>query len=802
MRQSVRALLKAPGFSLTVIVTLALGIGANTAIFTVINAVLLRPLPYADADRLVDVLEVLQDRESNGGSSIADLRDFQARARTVDLAGLCYSTPNLTGGDLSERVSGVDTTGNFFSVLGVRPFLGRVYGEGDDRRDSTQVAVISYRLWQRVFHGDPTVVGRAMTLNGDPATLIGILPKEFAYPWDDTDLWAPFANQIPAESMTQRGSRFYSSVARLRPGVSVEAAHRDLAAVAAELARDFPQTNAGWTVKLVPTREAQTKSVRMPLLLIGGAVALVLLIACVNLGGLFLSRAMAARREFAVRAALGASQGRLLQHALFESAMLAFSGSALGFWIAHAGLKALLALAPEGISRLNEVSLDLRVLFFTSAATLGSSLLFTGFTALARPKDGLRAALQAQSATATETGGLQRMRESLLVLQIALAMVLLLGAGLLAVSFKKLLALDLGFRSERTLALHAVLSGPKYASVLEQKRYAREALQAVLQTPGVEAAAFTGKAPLDSNGPTVPVPFAIEGQEQDDARADKLGYRAADPGFFSMLGIRVLEGRGFLPEDRDGAPHVLLVNRAFANRYFPKGAVGKRVRFVGEKTDADWHTIVGVLADIHSWAVDQEDRPVVWEPASQRSFDWMSWVTIVARTRGDPASMVQPLKRAMGQVDPALPVFGVISLQSMVDRSLAPRRFALSLAAALTAVALLLMMAGVYGVFTAWVAQRTREIGIRMALGARDGQILRLVVGRGALLTLLGMALGSGLALASGRLLSSLVFGVSTTDPLSFAACASFEIGAALLACWGPARRALSVDPMAVLRAE
>jgi len=799
LRLSARALCKAPAFSLTVILTLALGIGANTAIFTVINAVLLRPLPYADAERLVEIQEVLQDRDVSGGSSITDLLDFKARSRTLDLAGIAYATPNLTGGGLSERISGVSTTANFFSLLGAPAILGRTYGEGDGQRP---VAVVSYRLWQRLFHGDPTVAGRAVTLNGKPATLIGVLPKTFAYPWDDADLWMPFGDDFTPEVLSQRASRFYVSVGKLHAGVTLEEARKDLAAIASDLTREFPKTNAGWTVRLLPALQEQTKQVRTPLLLMGFAVALVLLIACVNLGGLFLSRGLQRRRELAVRAALGAGSGRLLAHGLAEAAMLSAVGALLGLALARSSLRLLLALAPPGIPRLNEVSIDLRVLLGTSAAALGSSLLFALFTLLARKGSSLRDALQAHSSGSTEAGGLRRLRESLLVVQIALALVLLSGASLLAVSFKKLVALDLGFRPEQTVALHAALTGPKYQTVADQRRYVREALQAVAQTPGVEAAAFTSKAPLDTSGPTVPVPFAIEGQEQEESRADKLGYRAADAELFSLLRIPILEGRGFSPEDRAGAPHVMLVNRSFARRYFPKGAVGKRIRLIGERGDTEWHTIVGVVSDVRSWSVDQEERPVVWEPAQQRGVEWMSWVTIVARTHGDPAALLEPLRREMNRADPEVPVFEATTLQALVDNSLLPRRFALSLSAALTAVAMLLMMAGVYGVFTAWVAQRTRELGIRIALGAQRARILRLVLGRGALLTLLGVTLGFGLALASGKLLESLVFGVGTTDPLTFAACALFEVATALLACWAPARRALGVDPMVVLRAE
>jgi putative ABC transport system permease protein len=801
LKYGIRMLVKSPGFAAVAILTLALGIGANTAIFSVVNGVLLRPLPYQEPQRLVNVYAAdLQKGTANDPVSFADFEDWAKQSRTLDLVSCGYWTFNLTGQQIPERIVGARTSGNFFEVLGVRPILGRVYSAIDDQAGKPDLAVLSYGVWQRQFGGDREIVGRTLQLNGVPTTVVAVMPRTFRFPAEDIEIWEPIAGQMEG---TPRNSRFFMAVGRLLPGVSFEQAQAEMDTIGRQLARAYPETNSIWGVHLVPVKQDMVAPARTALLLFLGAVGVVFLIACVNVANLFLSRAVGRSKEIAIRATLGASRARLIRQTLTESSLLGLLGGGAGLALGYWGVDVLIAISPSNIPRLAEVTMDGRVLGFTLALSLLTGLVCGLAPALQYSNRAPNEALKEEGRTATATSGSRRVREGLVVSEIALASILLIGAALLTLSFTHVLNVGPGFRADHLLTMHVFMTGPKYFDQQNQKNFVRDALQGIATQPGVLSAGAVSTMPLDDSGSSSTVLFASEGQTVEPGKAPAVNYRLADPNYFSTMGIPLVRGRIFTLQDDKDAPRVVLINQSMARRFWPNDdPVGKRVRWIDQDTDAGWHSIVGVVGDVKTFGLDEEEHPAIYAPYPQRTFPWLRWMTFVARTQSDPGTYSEILRQRLASLDRNQPVYGVRTMDQLLVKTVSQRRFAMFLVGLLAAVGIILAFVGVFGVINYSVSQRSHEIGLRVALGAQRGDVLRLVIGQGLRLIAVGVVAGISVSFIVARFIESMLFGVGPNDPGTFAGVSVLVAGVALLACYVPVRRALRVDPMIVLRYE
>jgi len=801
IRFAIRILMKNPGFTAVVVLTLALGIGANTAIFSVINGVLVRPLPYQEPQRLVNIYAVdLQKAIANGPVSFADFEDWAKRSKTLDLASCVYWTFNFTGQQIPERIVGARTSGNFFEVLGVRPVLGRVYSAIDDQAGRPDLAVLSYGVWQRQFGGDRGIVGRTLMLNGVPTTVIAVMPRTFRFPAEDVEIWEPIAGQMEG---TPRNSRFFMAVGRLLPGVTFEQAQAEMDTIGRQLARAYPETNSIWGVRIVPVKEDIVAPARTALLLFLGSVGVVCLIACVNVANLFLSRVVGRSKEIAIRATLGASRTRLIRQTLTESALLGILGGGAGLALGYWGVDFLITAGPTNIPRLAEVTVDGRVLGFTFALSLLTGLvcgLAPALRFLNRPPN---EGLKEEGRTATATSGLRGLREGLVVSEIALASVLLVGAVLLTLSFTHVLNVGPGFRPDHLLTMHVFMTGPKYFDQQNQKNFVRDALLGIATQPGVTSVGAVSTLPLDDSGSSSSVLFASEGQAIEPGKAPAVNYRLADPNYFSTMGIPLLRGRMITPQDDKDAPHIVLINQSMAHRYWPNDdPVGKRVRWIDQETDTGWHSIVGVVGDVKTFGLDEEEHPAIYAPYPQRTFPWLRWMTFVMRTQSDPSTYDEALRQRLANLDRNQPVYGVRTMDQLLAKALSQRRFAMFLVGLVASIGMILAFVGVFGVINYSVSQRTHEIGVRVALGAQRGDVLGLVVGQGLRLIAIGVGFGISVSFIVARLIESMLFGVGPNDPRTFAGVSVSVAAVALLACYVPVRRALRVDPMVALRYE
>ena len=811
MRQAFRAIARRPAFAVVAIVTLALGLGANAAIFSVIDAVLLRPLPYANPDRLVIPWEYSVEIQRRLGfdrlpSSPGDVTDFRTRNRTfAALASMRADRLNLTGEGEPERVGGVRVSGNFFDVLGVDPIVGRRFAPADG--GAGRVVLISEGLWQRRFGGDRGVAGRVMSMNGEPATIIGVLPAWFRFPAGGElpegfgfapapDVWA--LDVLTPEQQRTRGGKSFAMVGRLEDGVTLADAEADLNAIAASIAAAFPDYNAGWRVRVLPLREQLVGGLRRPLLTLLTAVGFVLLIACANVANLLLVRAAARQRELCVRHALGAGRGRLIRELIVESLILSLLAAVVGLLFAWWGLHALLALLPSTMPSIATATLDLRVLAFTTAVSVLTGLIFGLVPAIQGTRcnssdglrDGGRGTVGSRRANAT--------RNLLVVVEVALAAVLLIGAALLIQTFVRLVGVETGFRPEGVLAMELVLPRSAYpepqASAFYERLVAR--LAAV---PGVQGAAATSGLPLSGRENLQQV--TIEGRARprpgDEIVSD---YRVVTPRYFEVLGIRRLEGEGLPDDGGPDAAATLVINETMARTYWPdESPIGRRLKLTAYDREAPWFTVAGVVNDTRYTALDSALRPQVYVHFRRDPTQQM-WV--VLRTAGDPLALAAAARAAVHEIDPDQPVGRVRAMADVVAASVSDRRFSMFLLGVFATLALTLSVIGLYAVVSYSVTERIHEMGVRLALGAQPANLLAMVMREGLRLAAIGVALGLAAALVMTRFLEALLFGVHARDAATFVGVPVVLAVAAMLGCLVPALRAMRVDPVVALRAE
>jgi putative ABC transport system permease protein len=794
LKYAVRTLAKSPGFALVAILTLALGIGANTAIFSVVNAVLLRPLPFQNPSRLVWSWGncPLCDR---GAVSPADFPVYRAENHSFEHYGAMAvgdSLFNLTGSDKPIQIKGSMITAGFFDALGIQPRYGRIFNESDEKTTDPEAVILSHHLWQDRFGGDPEVIGKSISLDGKSRTVVGVLSADIPV-LSEADLWfpAPFLNQ----GMQSRRSHFLRPIGLLKPGVTLSQAQSELDAIAAGLAAQYPVTNNGWSLKLEPLQTVLVGNVRPAFMVLVGCVALVLLIACANIASLLFARNTARQREIAIRSALGAGRGRLLRQLLTESLVLALAGGLLGIFLANAGVELLKQLGPQSLPRLDEVDLNAAVLAFTFVTTIFTAILFGFGPALKASCRDLTQSLKEGGASG-DSGAKHRAHNALVVTEVALSVVVLIASGLLLNSFYRLMRVHLGFDPANVLTTEVSLVSPRYDE--EQKRESFfHALQDRLQSaPGVKSAGFISELPLSGEGNdtffTITEHAPADPNENEDA-----DFRNIDGDYFGALRIPLLAGRAFTRQDSTESRKVVIVNEPFAKRYFPnENPIGKHIKMFEGKPEFVVREIVGVVGGNKHFALQESLRPEMFKPGS------FSRMSIVVRSAGDPALLTTAVRQALRAIDPDEATSTFRTMDDVISASASGDRFNTLLLGAFAAIALLLTAAGIFGVLSYLVTQRTREIGLRMALGAQPEDVLRVVVGHGLRLVLLGLSIGVAAALVVTRWMSSVLFDVKPTDPLTFAAVAVLLTAVAFLASYVPARRAMRVDPMVALRYE
>ena len=799
LRYSIRMLFKNPSYTAVALLTLALGIGANTAIFSVVNGVLLRPLSFNDPDRLA--LIGATNREKGIAThhvSYLDALDWKAQSQSFDDIGLmAYWTFNLTEVEEPEHIQGALATPNLFQMLGKQPMLGRAFISEEAQPGKDNVVILGYGLWQRRFGADKNIIGQKLTLNGTVSTVIGVVGADFGYPYNDVDIWGPFVGE-----QEQRGSRWLLALARLREGVTPKQAQADLDTIAGRLELSYPDTNAGWGVSLISLHEQITQDVRPALLVLLGAVGLVLLIACANVATLTLARATSRRKEIAIRTAMGATRRRIIRQLLTESIILSLLGGILGtlasFWV----IDSLVAFAPDNIPRLNEVSVDWLVLGFTLTVSLLTGALCGLAPALLSSSSDVHSTLKEESG-AIGGASRHRLRSLLVVSEVSLSLVLLVGAGLLIQSFLRVQRIDAGFNPENLLTMQLMLTGPEYGPAARRQAFVDETLTRIEALPGVKSASAISTLPIGATSGRVNFSFVAEGRQVREGQDPNAYYRSVSPGYFQTMSIALAAGRYFTGHDNETAQRVAIINRRMAQRIWPdQDPVGKRVRWSDgpwSSGEPQWMTIVGVVADVKQYGLEREEELAIYVPYAQKTTAWR-WLAVVVRTDAEPASLSRAVTGEIHAVDRNLPVYLVQPMEKILSESLGARRFNTLLLGVLAALALTLAALGIYSVISYSVSQRTREIGIRTALGAQKGDILRLVLRQGLGLTLVGVVGGLIASVALTRLLSILLYGISATDALTFTSVAMMLMVVALLACYIPARRATKVDPMVALR--
>jgi predicted permease len=800
LRYGARTLWKSPGFASVAILALALGIGANTSIFSVVNSVLLRPLPYREAARLVYLMETSQQHDS--AVSVPNFNDWREQNQVFDqLAASRLASFNLTGAGEPARLQGRMASVNFFRTLGVSVAAGRDFLPEEGRAGASPVVILSHGFWLRQFGGDAGVVGRQLTLNNESHTVVGVAPAGFEYD-SPVDLFVPldsWAHPVTKERGSHPG---IYAVGRLKAGVTIEEARAQMAAVMGRLAAQYPDTDQGKGVKLVPLYEHVVGDIKPSLLVLLGAVGFVLLIACANVANLLLARSTARAKEIAVRTALGATRGRIVRQLLSESVLLSLAGGTLGLLLALWGTDLLTGMIPEGVPRLKQTAISLPVLGFTLAVSLLTGLLFGSFPALHASKPDLNEALK--EGGRSSTGARSFARSLFVVSEVALALVLLVGAGLMIKSFVRAQSVEPGFDPRNLLTMQLALSGEKYQG---QKitNFFDEARRRIEAVPGVKSAAFSNGLPFYGAGSTS---FLIEGQPAPPKGEEPTAIEyVTTPGYFKTLGIPLLRGRYITEQDARNAQMVAVVDEDFARRFFPgEDAVGKRFKLFRDEYPAT--EIVGVVGHVKHFGLDapapyqSEFYFALAQLPDQYVGRMAGGMSLVVKTDGDAAAASGAVRRALLSLDSDQPVYGVRTMADTISESLAPRRFSMSLLAVFACVAALLAAVGIYGVMSYAVTQHTREIGIRMALGAQASDMLRLVVGQGMRLALAGIGVGLAASFALTRVMSGLLFGVSATDLQTFAAVSALLAATALLSCYVPARRATKIDPMTALRYE
>ena len=821
---ALRALRRSPGFAAATTITLALSVGATTAVFGVVDAVLIRPLPVADPDRLVAVFEVNRERgiaqSPPSGPNYLDWRK-EARAFT-GLAAYRQESLTLTGVSSPDVLEGAGVSANFFDVLGIPPVLGRTFRPGDDEAGGAPIIVLSYGMWKERFGGKRDVLGRALTIDRQPYEVVGIMPESFAFPrrvqaWRPADVGRATSGAGLAEGTPEsRQARYLGVIGRLRPDVRQAQAEQEMAGIAAALARTYPIDNSGWTTKIEPLRDSVVGSVKRVLVLVLGAVGLVLALACATVANLTLGRALAREPEIALRSALGAGRGRLSAQLVTESLLVALIGGALGAVAAWAGLRLFVGLAPTNIPRLAEVAVDGRVLAFT----LGIAAL-TGVLCGLAPSVRVAGVAAATLLRAAGRGGAgsrrsDALRRVLVVSQMALAVLLLVGAGLMLRSVSRILAVNPGYATEGVVAGRVTLDGERYRGNRAKVLYLRELTQRIVGVPGVRRVGVTTTLPLTPAGIDFDLAYHAEGHPVlPPNQSPEVDFRVISPGYLEAMGIRLLEGRTFTERDRidrasDGptptpnadvrSPKAMLVNETFARQNWPgQSAVGKHVGLFYFESDP-WE-VVGVIADTRHAALVSPPRPQVFVPVEQTEL-LFGFLTIVVQTAPGASGIAQGMRAAALAVDPSEPLYGIDTIEGLRAEATARSRMIALLFSAFALVAVVLAAAGIYGVISYQVARRTREIGVRMALGASRGRVVREVVGEAAVLAVLGVALGTIGALGAVRLARGMLYGVAPTDPLTFGSVATLLMALAITAALVPAAKASGIQPVEALRAD
>jgi len=810
-RYALRALRKNPGFTLVVMLTLALGIGATTAVFTVVDGVLLRPYAYPDMNRIVTLLETTR-RGQVMSVSWQNFQDWRAANQVFEHLGIYRGTVmNLTGGEQQpERIFGSLASSDVFNALGLQPIAGRTFTAQEDEPAAPRVAIVSERLWRSHFGGDPSAIGGTIVLNDEPYTIVGVMPAGMRFPSRGTDVWVPlgvFIRTFPPDRGAHPG---LAAVGKLKRGVPVERAAAEMDAIARRLERQYPMSNADHTVSLTPYAEQIVQNIRPALVTLACAVLFVLLIVCANLANLMLARADGRHRELAIREALGASRWRIVQQLLTESLLVAIGGGAVGALLAWWAVAAFVASRPSTVPRIDQIAVDGRVLAFTAIVSIAVGVAFGLAPALRASSIDLLASLR-DAAHATPVGG-RRMRALLVVGEIALALVLLVGAGLTIRSFAALTALDLGFDPSRVVTMRVSVPNARYPEAAQWIAFHRDILDRVSAIPGVDAAGLNSATPLEGGGSESEVRY--EGQPPPRAASEEATtclFQAATPDYFRAMGIAFVRGRAFTAQDAAAAVPVAIVEEALARKFFPDAdPIGKRIafEFAGGHGAARpiWREIVGVVRHVrHYGLVREPDNLEVYAPLEQLPIwfrDRRPNMTLFVRTPLEPEQIAASIRRVVAGVDSRIPVFSVLTMREYVGQATEQPRLNMTLLAAFGALALVLAAVGVYGVLSYLVGRRTQEIGIRLALGATRADVLRLVVGHGMALAAAGILIGLAGAWAITRLLGSLLYGISPHDPATFVAIAAALAAVAFAASYVPGRRAMRVDPMQALRCE
>jgi putative ABC transport system permease protein len=801
VRYGFRILRRTRGFTVTALLTLALGIGATTAIFSIVDAVLLQPLPYAQADRLAVVGETGSEGDA-GNVGYATLLDWRARSQSFEAFALFRSwNPTLVVNGEAERLDAMRVSANFFALLGVRPALGRDFSANEDRPDQWRVLLLSDSLWRRRFGADPQIVGRLITMNDRDYRIVGVMPREFEplisqrY-YQAAQLWAPLGYALSGDSSC-RSCQHLKAIGRLRPGVRSSQASAEMTAIHRQLVTEYPNDYAPGSIAVQPLRDALAGRLKPALLVLAAAVAFVLVIACANVANLLLSRALQRQREMALRAALGAGRRRLVRQLLTESVMLSLGGAVLGVFVGMAGVAVLARLAPLSIPRLDRTGLDGRMLAFTLGVALITGVLFGLVPALRGSALDLQHTLASDSRSTV--GGSARARAILVVVDLVLALVLLAGAGLMLRTVGSILRVDPGFTYDRLLTVQFSLVGKAYAEDKAVVAFQDRLLTRVRALPGVQSAALAGQIPLGGNGDCWG--FHVRGLMKPNTAEDPCIERyAVTADYFRALNVPIVAGRGFSEQDQSSSQPVMIVARATAQTLWPgRSPLGQQVR-IGSATEGPWRTVIGIAGDVRHTDLTSASRPQMYMPQAQNTD---SFLVLVARTgAADASALIGPIREAIRQMDPAVPVYQVATMEDLVAKTVAQRRFVMQLLGGFSILAVLLAALGLYGVVSYGVAQRTREMGVRLALGAAPHQIGALVLWRGAALVASGLGIGFLAALVSSRFLGTLVFGVTTTDPATFFGSVGLLASVALLAHWLPVRRAMRIDPAVALRHE
>lgn len=797
LRWAIRMLFRSPVFTLVAAIALALGIGANSAIFSVINGVLLRPLPLNDSNRLVLLWERTRQL-STMMVAYPDFLDWRAENQSFeDIAAFNqFRNMNLTGADRPERVPTAFVTSNFLDVLGTQPALGRGFSPEDDRRGADRTVVLNYGFWQRRFGGETAVVGTSIMLDGQSYTVIGVMPQGIQYP-TSCEALVPFGLFLDESVLSRQNHPGLLGIARLKPGISVSQARHEMEAIAKQLEEQHPDSNADVGVSVRPIHEVVVGDISTTLFVLFGAVAFVLLIACANVANLLLARASVRRKEIAIRAALGAGRRRLIRQFLTESLLLSLLGGGLGLLLAVWGTGALRSVGPGNIPRSGEIKIDKWVLSFTVVVSVLTGLIFGLAPALMASKTDLNDALKEAGRGSRGQGG--RFRSSLVVTELALALILLAGAGLMVRSFIRLLDVSPGFNPESIVTMNIALPPAKYATGPPATSFFRQLIEREQAVPGVQYVAYVDPLPFTSGGWQTSV--VAEGQPAPaPGETPLINASVVSPDFFRVLEIPLINGRYFTDHDDDKSLRTVIVNQSFARRFWPgEDAVGKQIKIGGHDSKSPWLQVVGVVGDVKRLGLETESRAEIHLPYLQRD---LRALTLVARTSCDPMSLVQALRGEVLAIDKDQPIYGIRTMHQLVANSISSRKFSMMLFAVFAGVALVLAGIGIYGVISYSVTQRTNEIGLRMALGASPREVVRLVVGHAVMLAMLGIGIGVAASLALGKVISSLLFQVSATDPLILVLVSLLLMGVALAASFIPARRATKVDPMVALRYE